>query len=206
MRHKFPRFSLHPFAPSGLFLLLFAMPHIYAFSVISTVCLHEAGHLIAALLFGKRPESIKLMPTGISIGLSPSFSYIEELTIVAAGPLMNLLYIAIAPLFPSEVASTVTTVSLVLGVLNLLPIGDFDGARMLGAVLSLLFTHEIAEGILQISTALTLCILWILSLYIFFYSGVNLTLLLFCAYLFSFFMLKNNEKSCHLTKDMVNCI
>ncbi len=189
-KHGPPKFSLHPFALSGLFLLLFAMPHIYAFSVLSCVILHEAGHLTAALLYRKRPLFVKLMPTGISIGLPPPSSYLEEIVTAFCGPLMNMLYIAAAGCFPSTVAETVRTVAFLLGILNLLPLKTFDGGRILGAALALFFGEEISDRVLQITTALTLTLLWILSLYIFFYSGINMTLLLFCAYLFSYFMIK----------------
>ncbi len=187
---KLPKISLHPFALSGIFLLLFAVPRIYAFAVVSTVLLHEAGHLIASLLYGKYPLSLTLMPTGISIRLPTSSSYTEELTVAAAGPLMNLFYFCLASFFPSELAQTVKTVSLLLGILNILPLDTFDGGRVLRAVSSLLLGEAFAERILQLTTALTLVCLWILSLYILFYSGINVTLLIFCAYLFSFFMIK----------------
>ncbi len=187
---KTSKISLHPFAPSGLFLLLFVVPRAYAFAAISTVCLHEAGHLIASLLYGKRPLSLSFMPTGISIGLPASSSYTEEIAIAAAGPAMNLFYFSLASLFPSALSQTVKAVALLLGLLNILPLETFDGGRVLRALCSLLLGEAFAERILQLTTAITLVCLWILSLYILFYSGVNMTLLIFCVYLFSFFLIK----------------
>ena len=194
------KLRVHPFALSGLFLILFVAKRIYAFAVLSSVILHELGHLIASLLYHKRPEYIELMPTGISIGLAPPSSYIEEIVIAAAGPLMNLLYIAAASFFPSQLSETIKLVSLLLCFLNLLPLGDFDGGRILRAVLSLLLEETISFRISQFITTICLAILWVLSLYIFFYSGVNMTLLIFCAYLFSYLILK---RSCH---DEVNML
>ena len=190
----FPKIHVHPFALSGLFLLLFVMPRPYAFAVLSSVVLHEAGHLTAAMLYHQYPKSIKIMPTGISIGLTASSSYIEEIVIAAAGPFMNLMYCAIAPCFPSIPAQTVTTVSLLLCLLNLLPITTLDGGRVLKASLAFLFGETAADGVLQITTSLCLVCLWIFSLYIFFYSGVNITLLVFSAYLFSYLILKKERK------------
>lgn len=187
---KLPRIRIHPFAISGLFLLLFVMPRTYAFAVLSSVILHEMGHLTASLLYRKRPEYVKLMPTGISIGLLSSSSYIEEIVIAAAGPLMNLAYCAAVSLLPLALSETVRTVSLLLCLLNLLPIATFDGGRILSAVLSLFFGETASEKILQLTTAACLACLWVLSLYIFFYSGVNMSLLIFSAYLFSYLILK----------------
>ncbi len=188
-RH-FPKLRIHPFAISGLFLLLFSMPQAYTFAVLTSVILHETGHLCASLLYGKHPEYIKIMPTGISIGLSVSSSYKEEIAIAAAGPLINLLYCAASPLFPTEASETVKTVSLLLCLINLLPISTFDGGRILESSLAFFFGEAPAERILQITTAACLCCLWVLSLYIFFYSGINMALLIFCAYLFSFLITK----------------
>ena len=113
---------------------------------------------------------------------------------------MNLLYIAAASCFPSHLCETVRTVSLLLCLLNLLPLETFDGGRILGAFCSLFFSERLADDILQITTAFSLTVLWVLSLYIFFYSGINMTLLVFCAYLFSYLILK---KACHGEKNMI---
>ncbi len=199
-RFHLPKIRVHPFAVSGLFVLLFVMPRAYTFAVLSSVLLHEIGHLIASLLYHKPPRSIKIMPTGISIELAPASSYREEIITCAAGPFMNLLYIAAASVFPSALSETVRTVSLLLCLLNLLPLETFDGGRILGAFCSLFLSERIADEILQITTAFCLTVLWVLSLYIFFYSGMNMTLLIFCAYLFSYLILK---KSCHGEKNMV---
>lgn len=185
-----PKIRVHPFAISGLFVLLFVMPRTYTFAVLSSVLLHELGHLTASLLYHKSPRSIKIIATGISIELAPASSYTEEIVTCAAGPLMNLLYIAAASFFSSHLSETVRTVSLLLCLLNLLPLETFDGGRILGAFCSLFFSERLADDILQITTAFSLTVLWVLSLYIFFYSGINMTLLIFSAYLFSYLILK----------------
>ncbi len=190
MKHPHLRIGLHPFAASGLFFLLCAAPPAYAYAVICSVVLHEAGHLIAAVMFGGAPQSIRLMPAGISIGLPPPRSYREELTVAAAGPVMNLLLCLCAGRFPLPLSEQITAVSLLLASLNLLPIKGFDGGRIFHALICLLLSDSLAEAFLRASTALCLALLWVLSLYVFFYSGVNMTLLLFCAYLFSYLIVK----------------
>ncbi|MBQ8498033.1 MAG: M50 family metallopeptidase [Clostridia bacterium] len=187
---KHPEFSVHPFAPAGLFLLLFASSPIYAFAVLSSVFLHEMGHAIAALLLRKKILGIRIVPTGINITLSAAASYAEEWLIAAAGPLMNILYAFSASLLPYSVGGTVRSISLLLGGLNLLPLALLDGGRMLNASISSLFGIDTAKRISELSTFVFLGILWTFALYIFFYSGVNFMLLLFCAYLFSYIVLK----------------
>ncbi len=131
---------------------------------------------------------------GLRIDLDAPRSYREEVITALAGPLMNLLYLLAVPLLPTAPAEKVFAVSLFLAVLNLLPIGDFDGARILGGCVASLFGPSARERVLSCTTALSLTLLWILSLYILFYSGLNLTLLLFCSYLFSYLILKKSEK------------
>lgn len=183
-------FSVHPLAAAGLFLLLFASPAKYAFAVLTSVFLHEMGHTAAALLLRKRIVGVRLMPTGMNISLAAASSYAQELCIAAAGPLMNFVYAWAAALLPYGIGGTVRNVSLLLGVLNLLPLAPLDGGRMLSAFVCPIFGMETAERISELFSLLLLAALWILSLYIFFYSGVNFMLLLFCAYLFSYIVLK----------------
>ena len=140
--------------------------------------------------FQKKPISVRIVPTGISILLPPASSYAEDFLISFAGPLMNLLYALLCGFLPYGIGGTVRSVSLLLAFLNLLPIAPLDGGRILSSVLSPLFGAEFSARISEIFGLLLLALLWILSLYVFFYSGVNFMLLLFCAYLFSYLVLK----------------
>jgi stage IV sporulation protein FB len=184
------RFSVHPFAAAGLFLLLFASPRSYAFAVLSSVFLHELGHTAAALLLKKKPVAVRIMPTGINILLPPASSYTEEFLIAAAGPLMNILYALICVYLPYGVGGTVRGVSLLLATINLLPLAPLDGGKILSALLTPIFDSEVFRVISDFCSLVLLALLWVLSLYIFFYSGINCTLLLFCSYLFSYIVLK----------------
>ncbi len=190
MTKKHLDISVHPFAAAGLFLLFFAAPRTYAFAVFSSVLLHEAGHLTAALLLRKRLNGIKIVPTGINLELSAASSYTEEFLIASAGPIMNLLYALLSFLLPREISETVRGISLVLACINLLPLSPLDGGRTVYALVSQLFGERAARSLGQITNLFLLSALWVLSLYIFFYSGANFTLLLFCAYLFSYIVVK----------------
>lgn len=184
------RFSVHPLAGAGLFLLLFASPREYTFAVFTSVLTHELGHAVMARLFHGTIKGIRLMPTGIGITLSPAASYREEFAVAMAGPLMNLMLIAAAPHFPSVLSGSIRQISAALLTVNLLPIETLDGGRMLSSFLSHNLGENAAQKLLSCTTAITLSLLWILALYIFFYSGVNFMLLLFCAYLFSYLFIK----------------
>lgn len=182
--------SVHPFAAAGLFLLIFSASPTYAFAVLSSVFLHEMGHTTAALLLGKRIVSVRIVPTGINITLGAPSSYAEEFCIAAAGPLMNVLYAWAAIFMPYPFGATVRAISLFLCVFNLLPLSLLDGGRIVTALFSPIFGVDAARGFSCFCNLFFLTILWIFSLYIFFYSGVNFMLLLFCAYLFSYIVMK----------------
>lgn len=179
-----PRFSVHPLAAAGLFLLFFATPRSTAFAVLSSVILHELGHGMAALLCGRDIRSVRLLPAGISIGLSPPASYKEEFCIAAAGPLMNLFYAAFAVFLPLEMRQMTVTLSLFLAALNALPLRSLDGGHMVYALLAARFGEGRAERVLSFFDAVCLMMLFILALYLFFYTAVNMALLFFCACLF----------------------
>ncbi len=193
MSHK-RRFSIHPFAPAGLFLLLFGTKAETTFAILSAVVLHELGHLMAARLCGRRASAITLMPMGISITLPPPASYKEEFLVAAAGPLLNLAYLSVSFFFVHPLGEAVRGANLLLASLNLLPIEGFDGGRMAGALTALYLGAKAREVLSLVMTLIALALLWVLSLYIFFYSGINLSLLGFCAYLFSFLIMKKEEK------------
>jgi hypothetical protein len=88
------------------------------------------------------------------------------------------------------VGGTVKGVSLLLGTINLLPLAPLDGGRILSALLTPVCGSEVCRVISDFCSLILLALLWVLSLYIFFYSGINCMLLLFCSYLFSYIVLK----------------
>ena len=55
---KLPRFSVHPFAAAGIFLLLFAVPRTQSVAFVTVTVMHELGHGTAALLLGKRKAGV----------------------------------------------------------------------------------------------------------------------------------------------------
>ena len=193
---KKPSFSVHPLAAAGLFFI-FLMPAPRPMMFLLATLLHEAAHAMAALLFSARIKSVTLTPFGASIGLSPPRSYVEEISVAAAGPAMNFLTCAVIKtgIF-AEGAGTgdLFLFSLVLGALNLLPVRSLDGGTVLSATASLLFGKDAARTLLDITGAVCIFLLWLIGTYIFFYGGENFTLLAFSSCLFVFSVMKSGEK------------
>ena len=118
----------------------------------------------------------------------------------AAGPLASFALAALGRVRGGAFGGEVFVFSLFLGLLNLLPLASFDGSRILRASLSLLFGESAARAISSALAYAFLFLAWIVSVYILFYSGANFALLLFCAYIFVFTIVK---KDCNSRKKVV---
>lgn len=181
---KLPPFSVSPFAPAGLFVILFALPAPYSFSIVASALVHELGHAAAALLLGKKLLKITFMPVGITMTMTPASSYREEILIALAGPFQNLLLIFASPLFPA-CSEEISRFSVLYLAINLLPMASLDGGRVLYASVARFFGESAGEKTVRTLTSVCLVALWIIAVYIFFYTAENAALLIFCSYIFA---------------------
>ncbi len=195
-----PRFYIEPLAPAGLFLLLFVCEKTARISIFSSVFVHEAAHLIAALLCGEKTQSVRITPFGVVLGFSAPRTYGEEALVALCGPAASLLYAAFGFFRAGSFGTEVFLFSAFLGILNLLPFPSFDGWRILRALVSYFFGVNAAERVLYAFSVVCLFAAWVISVYVLFYSGANFALLFFCAYIFAFTVIK---KDCIRDKKMV---
>ena len=193
-------FHIEPFAPAGLFLLFFSWEAAARTAVISSVLVHELSHLAAAKICGGRVESVSFTAFGISLGFSPPKTYGEEIFVAAAGPCASFLFAALGHARGGAFGAEVFVFSLFLGLMNLIPLASFDGNRIITATLSLLFGQEAAQRVSCLLSYTFLFLAWVLSVYVLFYSGSNFALLIFCAYIFVFTVIK---KDCNFRDKMI---
>ncbi len=149
--------------------------------------LHECGHLTAARLLGIPPKSLRIDFLGARIDVSGCMlSYGAEWLLCAAGPLASLLLAACASVFWGicPPAVTFSCASLVLGILNLLPIRSFDGGRMLECALSHFTTPRICSRVMSLTSFLFLFLLWATAVYFLLRAADGLSLLCFSMSLF----------------------
>ncbi len=148
-------------SPTALFLwigvlalpVLWHEPRGYLLFMLAAAAIHEAGHLFAFLLLGRRTPRFSLRAFGFL--LTPrdaTLSYKGELTVAAAGPFFNLLMaLSLIPAMQAGVAFEANfcffALNLLTGVLNLLPIYGFDGGRVLRNALFLLIPPHAADRI-----------------------------------------------------------
>lgn len=193
MKTKQRRLGLHispAVAVTILFLLITDRTGVCALTLLAAF-FHECGHLLAARLMHIPLRQLRLDFLGARMEVSGRMlSYSEEWLLCAAGPLTSLGSAALAACFWQRLpqAQTFSCASLVLGILNLLPIRTFDGGRMLDATLSHLFGARTALFALRLCSFLFLFLLWSTAVYFLLRAEDGLSLLCFSmSLLFRFF-------------------
>lgn len=154
---------------------------------VAAAFLHECGHLLASRLLRIPPRALRIDLLGARIEVDGYLlSYGEEWLLCAAGPLVSLLSSAVAaPLWGVwEAARVFSCASLVLGLLNLLPIRTFDGGRMLECLLCRFGNERLAQRCMMLCSFLFLFLLWATAVYFLLRAGDGLSLLCFSMSLF----------------------
>lgn len=148
----------------------------------SAALLHEGGHLLAAKCMNIPLRNIRLDFLGARLDVAGRMiSYSEEWLLCAAGPITSLLCSALAaPLWHvSQYAVIFSCASLILGLLNLLPIRTFDGGRMTECFLLAFLSQETTTKIMRGCTFLLLFLLWASAIYFLLRANDGLSLLCF---------------------------
>jgi len=146
---------------------------------------HEAGHLAAMQLLGVTVREIEITLFGAEIRSLPcAQSTLRQTVIFASGAAANLIC-ALLLLLPEHapMLDFFAACSLVLAILNLLPIRTLDGGCIAEALLGR-FVPAHADRIMDVLSAATLAILWLGAVYMLLFFGGNVSLMLFCLYLF----------------------
>lgn len=183
-----------------LMLLSLFLTHSYlSLAALTAAALHECAHVLAARALGVSLGRLRLDIFGASLSLKGDLpSYKREAAVALAGPLFNLLSAALLLLFPvshSGFLSLFVSASLFLGLLNLLPIKDLDGGRVLFCLLAPLLPLNAAGRIVRLLSFCTILSLWMLSVYLLLRLGASLSLFVFSAALFCKCFLKRGESA-----------
>lgn len=165
---------------------LFAADSPHSALTLVAITLHELGHIIGALFIGENFNSFGLQIGGLLLSRKKVYtSYFSEAFIAFCGPLFNFISAAICfILFRQRGDIFFTEVSLALGLLNMLPIKEFDGGKVAEALLSAFIPCTQLYYICEMLSFLSLFFLWSTSVYALLKSGESITLFLFSAVLF----------------------
>ena len=182
--------SIQPMAFVLLLWMLLTDRGGIALMTLAAALLHEGGHVLAARAMRIPLSNLRIDILGARLEVRGRLlSYGEEWLLCAAGPLASLAGAAFAaPLWdvmPPLIGFSCA--SLLLGLLNLLPIRGFDGGRMLESLLSAALSVRICRRVMQFSTFTFLFLLWACAVYFLLRANDGLSLLCFSMSLFAKF-------------------
>lgn len=130
------KFRVHPlFYALALLLVLFgqAAAFVWAFAA---VCLHEAGHALAARARGYVLKNLTLLPYGAQMSAEEEMDGVSCVIVGLAGPAANLFFAVLTLglwwLFPGIYPFTrwFFTANVAIALFNLLPVYPLDGSRV----------------------------------------------------------------------------
>lgn len=195
----------------GGVLMLCAMmlsERVELFAVFLTAAVvHELGHLIAAKAMRIGVKEIRLDTFGARICVEERLlSYKKELWLALSGPVANLTTALMSVIvLPNDGEKLIFEIerfassgewhtggavgffalsSLIQAAINLLPIKSFDGGRALQCLLSLFVSETAAERIIEISSAISVGVLWMMALYLMLKTSSGLELYAFSVGIF----------------------
>lgn len=159
-----------------------------ALAALLAAAMHESGHLLAARMRSIKIKELRIDVFGALISTRGELSsYLDELILAAGGPAVNLitallLFLTGAVALPFGRLLLIS--SLFLGLLNLMPVRELDGGRMLRCVLCQRLPLRLCEGICDTLSFCFISVLWLLSVYLLLTRSASLSLFVFSAFLF----------------------
>lgn len=154
-------------------------------ATVISAALHELGHLIMIAVCGVGMRELRITPYGLEIETARRYGgFAEELAITAAGCVINLIcFFLLSPL--QGIWHSVAYASLILGIINAMPVLSLDGGEALFCVLCSILPYGAACRISRAVSFVTLTAMWVLAAYIFLFSGYNYSLFIMTVWLFA---------------------
>lgn len=162
------RMTIHPlFLPFLFGMVLYGNVSYYAL-ILSSLILHELGHILAAWTVKVKVQSCVIMPYGGEIELQGGYSISpkKQLIIALGGPIATLCCIVVTPFLDPLLAEQLLKIQLILLGVNLVPIWPLDGGRILMSLILMFYPrarfYELYLSISLILIMLTVVITFIL--------------------------------------------
>lgn len=192
---RLPRITVRP--PTVIFAVLLIMLDGSMLSILpfaAALC-HEIGHLTVMLAVGADVREVEITLFGAEIRTSSlPCGTLAAVAVYAAGASANLLSAAVMTAIPYSTVETefFAACSVSLAAVNMLPIRTLDGGCILEALLIRLAPVHAYTAVTAVS-AVTLALLWLTAVYLLLICGGNLSLMLFCMYLFATLFLARRQ-------------
>lgn len=170
--------------------------------------IHELGHLITGICMKLKPNSLKIMPLGISVSfdvlpkdyntkiLKGNLLKLKKIFIAFAGPMVNLiiifLFISAKGKLNEQDRILCIYSNLLIAIFNMLPIYPLDGGRILKGLISLKFGNIQAIKLCNIISNISVIILTaISSVAVYYYK--NIAIVFIIVYLWILLIIQNKK-------------
>lgn len=180
---------------------------IYA-SLMLFAILHELGHMLAGILLGFKPNSIEIMPVGLSIGFESKIDNynkkikkgtlltLKKIIIAASGPITNIIFIILFTFIDFSVFNMnrelIVYSNILIAIFNLVPIYPLDGGRIAKGILHILYGREESnEYINKISNICISLLTAVCSIAVLYWK--NVAILLILGYLWYLVIIENKK-------------
>lgn len=185
------------FAAVAIFVLLDRTGQ--SITALAACITHEMAHLISMWCFSVNASSITFYAAGISVN-SEQLEFTPfgvRLSVYSAGAAMNIIVAVALFLLGRKLEGFI---NLFTGLINLLPIGGLDGARILDLLLIILSKPERIDLLKRTIFLTTLAAIMVLTLI--FFRQVSLSLVISCTYLLIVWFISKNSKQTHNIKNV----
>ena len=168
--------------------------------------LHELGHLLAGVILGFKPKSLKINPLGLSISFwikaedynrrifQGNILAVKKLLIAMAGPMINFILVLIFSAFDFKLGDIDQELliysNILIGLFNLIPIYPLDGGRILKNILYIFTGLEDTYGYINLVSHISIIILTMFSSIMILYLQ-NIAVLLIIGYLWYLVIAEN---------------
>lgn len=163
--------------------------------ILSAAFVHEMGHLAVALILKIPIKRITLDIFGASIKVEcASCSYLKEAVLCIFGPLANIISVLLINSFFCSCDTRLFSIaSLSFAIINLLPIKNFDGGRVLSCMMLSFISPKSVSIIINVLSFVCVFLLWSASVYFIMRTGSYVSLFIFSGALFAKLFLLNED-------------
>lgn len=188
-KNKFPPINIHPLLGILFVISLLTGTFTQLFTIFFIVCVHELGHVLMALMFRWRIESVTLSFFGGVMQTSEDMNrtWLEQFIVILAGPFQHVgLFILFYSLentgmITATFAAEAQYFNMLLFFFNLLPIFPLDGGKLVFLLSTLIMPYKRAfESMIVFSIIMTVVVLFVQVVYL----PYHLTVLFIWLFLF----------------------